>query len=248
MSFENETIWIIGASSGIGESLARKLSKESATLILSARSEDKLNELNNNLGNKHIVLPFDVSDFEATKKAISKAQSNAETIDRIICLAGIYEPSAIKDMTDENIEKIITVNLTGIMHFAKHAYNLSLQQKKSQIALCASVAGYVGLPNAQPYAASKAGLINFIQSMKMEAPDHVDIKMINPGFVRTPLTDKNEFDMPFIIEPEDAAQHIMDGLQSRAFDINFPKKLTLTLKIISVLPNFLKIPICAKFK
>lgn len=248
MSFENETIWIIGASSGIGKSLAQKLSSENATLILSARSEDKLKDLNSNLGNKHIVLPFDVSDFDGTKDAFAKVQSKSETIDRIICLAGIYEPSAIKDMTDANITKIISVNLTGIIHFAKHAYDLASKQKKAQIALCASVAGYVGLPNAQPYAASKAGLINFIQSMKMEAPDHVDIKMINPGFVRTPLTGKNEFDMPFIIEPEDAADHIMDGLQSRSFDINFPKKLTLTLKIISVLPNFLKIPICAKFK
>ncbi len=248
MSFKNEKIWIIGASSGIGESLAKLLASECANIILSARSEDKLKALKNELGEKHDVIPFDISDFAQTKTAIKTAKQSHEKIDRIICLAGIYEPSAIKDMRDENIEKIISVNLTGIMHFAKNAYEMVCNQNNAQIALCASVAGYVGLPNAQPYAASKAGLINFIQSLKMEARDNIDIKMINPGFVKTPLTDKNSFNMPFIIEPEEAAQQIAKGLKSRSFDINFPKKLTLTLRLISILPNILKIPICAKFK
>lgn len=248
MAFKDQTIWIIGASSGIGACLAKILHKNGASLILSARSTDKLNRLNAELDGRHDVLPFDISDFDGTHTAIKNIKDQNKTVDRIICLAGIYEPSAIKDISDENLTKIIAVNLTGIMHFSKCTYNLVSNQKQAQIALCASVAGYVGLPNAQPYAASKAGLISFIQSLRMEADKHIDIKMINPGFVRTPLTDKNEFDMPFIIEPEDAAQRILKGLQSGAFDINFPKRLTLTLKFISILPDILKIPICSRFK
>lgn len=248
MAFKNQTIWIIGASSGIGKSLAKTLSEQGASLILSARSEDKLDALNADLNGQHIVLPFDIANFEDTNSAVSHVKNLGKPIDRIICMAGIYEPSAIKDISDENLVKIIAVNMTGIMHFTKCAYNLVEKQTKAQIALCASVIGYIGLPNAQPYAASKAGLINFIQSLRMEADKHIDIKMINPGFVRTPLTDKNEFSMPFILEPEDAAQRILKGLQSNAFDINFPKRLTLALKIISILPDFLKIPICSKFK
>ena len=248
MAFKDQTIWIIGASSGIGESLARILNEHGASLILSARNEDKLNAFNEDLNDQHMVLPFDIADFKETQNAVAHVKSSGKPIDRIICMAGIYEPSAIKNISDKNLTKIIAVNLTGIMHFAKCAYNLVEKQNKAQIALCASVIGYIGLPNAQPYAASKAGLINFIQSLRMEADKHVDIKMINPGFVRTPLTDKNEFSMPFILEPEDAAQRILKGLQSNAFDINFPKRLTLTLKLISILPDFLKIPICSKFK
>lgn len=248
MTFKDETIWIIGASSGIGECLARILNQQGTSLILSARSKNKLNALNAELDERHDVLPFDIADFEDTQNAIAQVKSFDKSIDRVICMAGIYEPSAIKDMSNENLTKIIAVNLTGIMHFAKFAYNLVEKQNKAQIALCASVIGYIGLPNAQPYAASKAGLINFIQSLRMEAEKHVDIKMINPGFVRTPLTDKNKFSMPFILEPEDAAQRILKGLQSRTFDINFPKKLTFTLKLISILPDFLKLPVCSKFK
>jgi len=248
MGFKNQTIWIIGASSGIGESLAKCLHEDGANLILSARSHDKLSSLNASLGGKHVVIPFDIGDFTATKTAIQTVKDHTGKIDRIICLAGQYEPSAITDMTDEDILKIIAVNLSGVMHFARCAYHLVRDQSKAQLAFCASVAGYTGLPNAQPYAASKAGLINFVQSLRLEAQNHIDIKLINPGFVRTPLTDKNKFNMPFILEPEDAAKHILKGLESRAFDIHFPKKLTLPLKLISILPDFLKLKICNRFK
>ncbi|MGH1456439.1 MAG: SDR family NAD(P)-dependent oxidoreductase [Alphaproteobacteria bacterium] len=248
MAFSGETIWIIGASSGIGAQLARNLSKQDAHLILSARSQDKLDRLNDELGGEHTVIAFDISDFVQVKNAIDHAKTLHSQIDRIICMAGIYEPKAVLDMKEEDIRNIIDVNLTGVIYFTQCAIKAVRSQRKAQIVACASVAGYVGLPNGQPYSASKAGLINFMQSLYLEAENHIDIKMICPGFVETPLTEKNNFDMPFIMSAEGAAHEIEKGLLSKKFEIHFPKKLTRSLKIISILPNALKFMICAKFK
>lgn len=248
MGFSGEKIWIVGASSGIGAQLARRLYKNGATFILSARSEDDLHALNNELGGGHSVIPFDISDFEQVRNAVDKAKNEHSQIDRIICTAGIYEPKSVLDMDESDLRKIMDVNLTGVIYFSQQALKAVRAQDKAQIAVCASVAGYVGLPNGQPYSASKAGLINFMQSMHVEAEKHIDIKMISPGFVKTPLTDKNTFDMPFIIEVDDAAREIEKGLESGKFEIHFPKKLTLSLKFISILPNCLKFLICSKFK
>lgn len=248
MAFGNQTVWIIGASSGIGESLAKTLSTQGASLILSARNGNKLNALNDALGGSHYVLPFDIADFGATKTAIDAVKNLTPVVHRVICLAGAYEPSAIGDIKDEHIESIIAINLSGVIHLAKSLLPMLHDQESAQIALCSSVAGYVGLPNSQPYAASKAGLINFTQSMKAEAPSHIDVKLINPGFVKTPLTDKNSFDMPFIITPEEAAQHIVEGLESRKFEISFPKRFTRMLSVIAALPDCLRFRVIAKFK
>lgn len=248
MIFSGEIIWIIGASSGIGAQLARNLSKQGAHLILSARSQDKLDGLNNELDGEHTVIPFDISDFEQVKNATNQAKTLHSEIDRIICMTGIYEPKSILDMKEEDIRKIIDVNLTGVIYFIQCAIKAVKSQSKAQIVACASVAGYVGLPNGQPYSASKAGLINFMQSLYLEAQDHIDIKVICPGFVETPLTEKNNFDMPFIISAEEAAREIEKGLISKKFEIHFPKKLTRSLKIISILPNAIKFMICSKFK
>ncbi len=248
MSFSNDTIWIIGASSGIGEHIARNLSSQGATLILSARSEDKLKTLNKDLGGKHTILPFDISDTNQIGDAFKKAKNEHKKINRIICMAGIYEPKQIRDMDQDDLIKTVNINLIGVMAFAQKALNLLENQGYGQIALCASIAGYTGLPNGQPYSATKAALINFTQSLHTEANENIDIKLISPGFVKTPLTDKNNFKMPFIMKPEDAAKEIVSGLKRKSFEIDFPKKLTLTLKLISILPYPIRLAICKKMK
>lgn len=248
MPFRKETIWIIGASSGIGRALAHDLSQRGATLILSARSEDKLTSLKEELGGDHMICPLDVTDpqeFEQTFTAITKS---IKQIDRAIYLAGFYEPSSIEKTTPDIADKIMQVNFIGALRFTQIILPYFKEQKRGQLVLCGSIAGTAGLPHGQPYSASKAALINFAESLHAEAERFIDIKIINPGFVRTPLTDKNTFKMPMMIEPEDAAKAIAKGLNTKSFEIHFPKGFTIWFKILNLLPYSLKLFFLEKFK
>lgn len=236
MSFEGEYIWIIGASSGIGKALAGELSDSGAKLILSARREIELQQLNKELGNQHLVYPLDVSDNEAVRETVRKLSEQISQIDRIIFLAAIYNPTSIKDLDISATRQMIEVNLLGAIYVTTAVLPLLEKQPKGQLALCSSIAASIGLPNGQPYSATKAAVTNFTESLYTEAPSHIDIKLISPGFVETPLTDKNSFKMPMIIKPEQAATEIAKGLKSSSFEIHFPQRFTRLLKIISSLP------------
>jgi short-subunit dehydrogenase len=238
-SFKDKNIWIIGASSGIGYALAENLSAQGAQLVLSARSEEQLNELNQKLGNTHHVLPLDVADLDATQKACLEVQKITNNqIDSVILLAALYDPGPIRDMDIQKAHQMVQVNLNGTLNLVTSILPILREQKYGQLALCGSVAGYRGLPNGQPYSATKAAVMSLTESLRAEEPN-LDIKLISPGFVRTPLTDKNDFDMPMIIEPEQAASALAKGLQSNAFEIHFPKKFTLILKLVRLLPAWL---------
>jgi len=238
MDIANKYIWVVGASSGIGRELAIELHSKDANLILSARNEVQLNTLNKQLDNKHQVLPVDVSDVNALKQAISKINK----LDSLVFMAAIYKPAKIAGMDIDFVKNIMDINLLGAIYTSCLVLPKLKQQSYGQIALCGSVAGYTGLPNGQPYSATKAGVINFAQSLYAEHPE-LDIKVINPGFVRTRMTDKNKFKMPMRIEPQQAAKSIARGLTKRGFEIHFPKAFTYILKLISILPYWLKLKI-----
>lgn len=248
MTFKHENIWIIGASSGIGEALASELSAQGATLILSARSKDALERSQQALGSQHYIYPLDVADYGDVEAAVSYITSTVKKLDRVIFMAAIYQPADIVNMDVTFAKQLLEVNVLGAFHITKAVLPLLEKQSAGQLALCASVAGYVGLPGGQPYSASKAALINFAESLYVEAPKNVDIKLINPGFVRTPMTDKNKFAMPMRVEPEVAARYIIDGLKSKAFEIHFPKKFTIFLKFLSIMPYGIKLFLTSKMK
>ncbi len=248
MSFSGENIWIIGASSGIGAALARVLSAQGATLILSARSKDALESLRKELGRQHHIYPLDVANYSDIESAINYITKTVKKLDRVIFMAAIYNPANIENMDVAFTKQLLEVNVLGAFHVAKATLPILQKQSEGQLALCASVAGYVGLPGGQPYSASKAALINFAESLYAEVPKNIDIKVINPGFVRTPMTDKNNFSMPMRVEPEVAAIYIADGLRSKAFEIHFPKKFTIFLKFLSILPYGIKLFLTSKMK
>jgi short-subunit dehydrogenase len=228
----------MGASSGIGEALVKKLSLEGANVILSSRSEDKLQSICKNLkhGNNQVVA-CDISNVSSLEQAISKITESYDNIDVAIFLAAIYEPGSVFDIKPEKAFDIININLYGAFNFVISLLPIFKKQNSGMLALCGSVSGYRGLPNSQPYSATKAGIINLAQSLKTEIGDIVDIKLINPGFVSTPMTDKNEFDMPMIISAEQAAEEIVKGLNSNKFEIHFPKKFSVFMKFLSLLPH-----------
>lgn len=236
-SYQDQIVWIIGASSGIGCALARELSARGAILALSARRKDELEKLNTELGGRHKVFVLDSADADMTQRTAQAIRAAFGRIDRVIFLAAAYAPMKIDALDIVATKGIVDINLTGAFNLV-HAVLpiLKTQQPRGQLALCGSVAGYIGLPGGQPYSATKAAIINLAESLHAECRDSVDIKLISPGFVRTALTDKNDFAMPAIIAPEQAAQAIADGLMSGNFEVHFPKKFTLMLKLLRVLP------------
>lgn len=235
--YKDQIVWIIGASSGIGCALARELSARGAILALSARRKDELEKLNSELGDHHKVFVLDTTDAAITIRAAQAIRAAFGRIDRVIFLAAAYAPMKMDALDIVATKGIVDINLTGAFNLV-HAVLpiLKTQPVKGQLALCGSVAGYIGLPLGQPYSATKAAIINLAESLHAECNDNVDIKLISPGFVRTPLTDKNDFTMPAIIEPEKAAKEIAEGLLLQRFEIHFPKKFTRVLKLLQLLP------------
>lgn len=242
-NFNDKTIWIIGASSGIGKALAVNLHAQGANLILSARSEDDLKSVNKEFDGKHTVMPIDVSDPTSLKDAIA----NTGNIDSVIHLAAIYDPTSLIDLKHDTMSKIVDINLKGTFNVVEAVLPKLKQQGHGQLALCGSVAGYRGLPNGQPYSATKAAVINLVESLRAEEQKNgIDVRLISPGFVETPMTDKNDFDMPMAIKPEQAADAIAKGLLSNAYEIHFPKKFTFIMKFLAILPAWAYFKIAGK--
>lgn len=235
-----ELIWIIGASDGIGAALAKTWAAADARLILSARSKERLDALATSLGKDHIVLPIDVTDRASLADAMQNIM-RIGSVDRIVHLAAIYDPGKFEDLDPDTAAQIITTNLTGSFNVAQIAPKVL--RAGGQLALCGSVAGYVGLPQGQIYSATKAAIINLAQSLRAEWHGRVDVRLISPGFVDTRLTQRNTFTMPAIVSPDTAASEIMRGLKSARFEVHFPKRLTLALKALRLMPYCISLPL-----
>lgn len=240
MSYQGKHYWIIGASSGIGAALAREMAARGARLALSARRADELRALADALGPAHLALPLDVTEAEPLRKAAAAVQEAFGRIDGVIVMSAVYTPAPVEEMDMQTARQIVDVNLTGTLNCLHAALPVLRAQGAGQIALCGSVAGYRGLPKAQPYGATKAAIINLAESLRLElAGSGIDVRLISPGFVRTPMTDKNNFDMPSIVTPEEAARRIADGLCGRSFEIHFPRRFTWQMKLLRLLPDAL---------
>ncbi len=240
---EAETIWIIGASDGIGAALAREYARRGARLVLSARSEERLEALAESLGPAHVALPIDVGNRESVEAAADRI-SLLFKVDRVINLAAIYDPGKTIEIDPDMAAKIVQVNLTGTFHVAQAA--VRVLRKGGQLALTGSVAGYIGLPQGQIYSATKAGVINLAESLRAELKGRIDVRLISPGFVDTRLTGKNDFTMPALLEPPQAAAAIVAGLDRKGFEIHFPRRLTLALKLLSALPYWASLPLTGR--
>jgi short-subunit dehydrogenase len=238
-AWQGKHVWIIGAGSGIGRALALELSRRGARLSLSGRNAERLDAVNQEAGGAHFIAPFDAADPAATVTAFAAVRQQGE-IDALIFLAGQYQPMRLDTLDLAACRDIVITNLLGPLNTIGTVLPTFLQRKAGQIALCASVAGYRGLPAGQPYGATKAGLINLTESLRAETRGTgVDVRLIDPGFVRTPMTDKNSFHMPMMIEPEEAALAIANGLLSHAFEIHFPRRFTWMMKVLQCLPYWL---------
>lgn len=243
--WSGKRIWIVGASSGIGAALARELASRGARLAVSARSADTLNTLAIGLlGAGHRALPFDTADAPAAERAVATLQADWGGIDIAILAAATYQPMRAFALDLDGARQTMRVNVEGSLNCLAAVLPAMLAAGRGHLAIVASVAGYRGLPQAVAYGASKAALINMTETLRLDLAERgIKVQLINPGFVRTPMTARNGFAMPAIIEPEQAARCIADGMMGNGFEIHFPLRFTLLLKLLRLLPYRLYFPL-----
>ena len=231
-------IWITGASSGIGKSLAIKFANEGWKVAASARRENLLNELSNKYPNIE-SFPLDVTDINKCNSVFKEIIEKFKNIEICVFGTGIHDPESEKEFNLDKIKKIMEVNFFGAMNSINSVYNYYNKKKSGQISVISSVAGYRGLPAAGAYCASKSALTSFTESLYFEMKrKNVRVTLISPGFIKTPMTDQNDFPMPMIKSPEFAAEQIYLGLiKKKGFEIHFPKAFTFIMKILRILPN-----------
>ena len=244
---ENKVIWITGASSGIGKALSIKFANEGWHVAASARRENLLKELNQQNKNIH-PFPLDVTEIDKCKLTSKKIIERFGNIDICVFGTGMHDPKSEKKFNLEKIREIMEVNYFGTMNSINSVYEYFSEKQNGQISIISSVAGYRGLPAAGAYCASKAALTSFAESLYFDMQmKNVHVSLISPGFIKTPMTDQNDFPMPMIKSPEFAANEIFKGLTiKKGFEIHFPKAFTYFLKFLQILPSGLYFKLVSK--
>ena len=236
MSENQKKIWITGASSGIGKALAEKFASEGWKVAVSARRKEILDEMSSH--ENIFSYPLDVTNQDQIKISFEKIIEDFNGLDLCVFSSGTYDPKLEQEINVKQNKFVMETNFFGVLYCINAVENYFKNKKNGHISIVSSVAAYRGLPNSSGYGPSKAALTNLAESLYFDFKKHnVRISLVSPGFIKTPLTDKNEFPMPFIKSPEFAAEKMFNGLtKSKAFEIHFPKALTILLKIFRVLP------------
>ena len=236
MIINQKKIWITGASSGIGKALAEKFASEGWRVAVSARRKEILDEMANN--ENISSYPLDVTNQHQINDVFAKIINDFGSINLCVFSSGTYDPKLEQEINIKQNKFVMETNFFGVLYCIKSVEKYFKDKKDGHISIVSSVAAYRGLPNSSGYGPSKAALTNLAESLYFDFKKYnVRISLVSPGFIKTPLTDKNEFPMPFIKSPEFAADKMFNGLtKSNSFEIHFPKTLTILLKILRVLP------------
>jgi short-subunit dehydrogenase len=244
---EKKIIWITGASSGIGKALAIKFAEKGWIVAASARRENLLEDLNKFNSNIY-SFPLDVTEIENCKLVANKIIEKFGGIDICVFGTGMHDPKSEKRFNLNKIREIMEVNYFGTMNSINSIYEYFSKKKNGQISIISSVAGYRGLPAAGAYCASKAALTSYAESLNFDMKmKNVRVSLISPGFIKTPMTDQNDFPMPMIKSPEFAANEIFKGLtEKKSFEIHFPKAFTYFLKFLQILPSSIYFKLVSK--
>ena len=253
-----KSIWIVGASSGIGESLAVEYANKGYRVFISARSAQNLNTLalayngiasgDESTVSSHsmISIPMDVTNESSIGMAVSQIKNTTGMLHKVIVNAGTCEYVDDSHVDINILRRVIETNLFGAVQVSNYAQPLLDHKESPQLVFVSSSVTYQALPRAHAYGGSKAALRYFAECLKVDVQEQgLDVRVVSPGFVKTPLTDKNDFEMPFMISSENAAKRIVKGLEGSVFDIHFPKRFTLILKAFSLLPNSIKFKLLA---
>jgi short-subunit dehydrogenase len=235
------SLWLIGASSGIGAALAPELAAAGAILAISARREAELEKVADAAalrGIRPLVKPLDVTDLAAIERVYGELKEAWGRVEVLFYNAGAWAETRPENFNTHQAVNQIDVNFQGMVRTVGTMMPDLVANRAGEIVGMASVAGYAGMPRGAAYSASKAGANAFLQAMRMELrPYDVGVTTVNPGFVRSPLSDRNKFAMAFIVSAEEAAQRIVKGMLDGETEIHFPKRLSWFLKGLTALPR-----------
>lgn len=233
--FAGKTYWLVGASEGLGRALAKGLDAEGARLILSARNAERLETLKGELANA-TVLALDVTDTDA----VNRAAQDVGAVDGVIYNVGAYEPMRATEWNNEAALTMADVNFTGALRVLGNVVPGFVSQGHGDITLVGSLAGYRGLPAAIGYGASKAALVSLAETMRFDLKGTgVVVRLVNPGFIKTRLTQKNSFRMPMLMTPEEAAARVVRAMKKRRFRTDFPAPFSWAIRGFALLPDWL---------
>jgi short-subunit dehydrogenase len=230
-------IWITGASSGIGEATARVLATRGHELFLTARSADKL-----------AALPGEAKRGDVTdREAMRRIADEIAPLDIALLGAGTFKPVTPQTFRAELFRSHIDVNVMGTVHCIEAVLADMLRRRQGRIAVVASATAFAALPRAEAYGATKAFLVSMCDSLRADLDGSgVGVTVINPGYVRTPLTDQNDFAMPFLIGADEAGRIIADGLERGKPEISFPLRMALAMKLLGAAPGAVARPYTAR--
>ena len=244
--WRGKTVWLVGASTGIGRATAHKLHTLGAKVIVSARSQQALDTF----AAEHpgaTVLAMDAADA-ASVEAAAQTVLAAGSLDVVLYCAGYYKEMRATEFDLGQMLRHNQVNYVGALYVLASVLPHFLSRKAGHISLVSSVAGYRGLPQGLAYGPTKAALINLAETLHVDLKDsQIGVSLICPGFVETPLTAQNKFAMPGLIKPEKAAEEILRGWAKGEFEIHFPKRFTLFMKALALLPPMLYFPVIRRF-
>ncbi len=229
---------ITGASSGIGAALAGELSRRGWAVALLARRQDLLEEVRATLATPSVALPCDVTDAAAVERAVRQAEATLGPIDLAVANAGVGIPGHATKFKLADADRTIRVNVLGMMNLFAAVILPMVERRSGRFAGIASVAGLRGLPTSAAYSASKAAMQTFLESSRIElAPYGVGVTIVNPGFIATPMTEKNRFRMPFLMQAGPAAKKIADGLERGKRVVEFPRPMSVLMRVMRHLPD-----------
>lgn len=238
MSQNQGWVWITGASSGIGKAVAQKLLNNGRKVIVSARSESKLEELARDYPERCRVLAVDLTDPKQLDAASQRLGELVDSLQAVIVNAGTCEYIDVREFSAAPFERVMAINFQGSVNTIELALPfLRRSPERAQVVGVASMVTVLPLTRSEAYGASKAALEYLIKSLRIDlAPEGIDVTLVRPGFVKTPLTDQNDFDMPFLMPSEKAADRIVNGMNNRKLLVQFPWQLVTIMNLMNCLP------------
>ena len=236
MNFIGKRYWLVGASEGLGRALAHKMSAAGAELVISARSETRLKALAAKLPNKVKVVALDISDGES----VVIAGAGLGRLDGVVFLASVYWPMPANQWDGANAIAMAEINFTGLFRVLDQVMAQFLERDAGHIVITGSLTGFRGLPGAIGYGASKAGVMSLAESLYADLrTSGIKVQLTSPGFIKTRQTDKNRFRMPFIMSPDEAADHMIRHMASNRFKSSFPRLFSWFLRSSQFWPDWL---------
>ena len=245
---QDRRVWVTGASTGIGRAAAEELLRRGARVAISARNVAALTAIGSGWASDRVlVIPLDVTDRSATLEAVDIVRRQWGGLDVAVLNAGLCEYVDVKKFDSTIFERTMQTNVVSMAYGVEAVLPMLRESPAPHLVAMSSAVAYGGLPRAEAYGASKAAIKNFFEALRIDlAPEGIPVSIIYPGFVRTPLTDRNDFPMPFLIEADEAARRIVEGIEAQALDIQFPKRFSIPLRLLTLLPSRLYTKICSR--